>query len=74
MQVQSIRFKRNKYTRKEAYEKTKEMGFKTNIKPNPQYLNWWAFRQIQPSKFNPDSFKTKKFENGDIMIIEGELL
>ena len=66
--IQSVRFKKSKYTYDEAKEAAKNMGFKTSVKPNPQYKNWHAFRQIQPSKFDKNSFyminhpKTKDIE------------
>ena len=56
MEVQTIRVAKT-VSKKEATEIVKKLGYKTNIKPNPQYLNFHSFRQIQPNKFIKDSFK-----------------
>ena len=58
MEVQSIRI--NKLiSKKEADEIVKKLGFKTNVKPNPQYKNYHSYRQIQPKEFKKDSFRMK---------------
>ena len=58
MEVQSIRI--NKLiSKKEADKIVKKLGFKTNIKPNPQYKNYHSYRQIQPKEFKKDSFRVK---------------
>jgi hypothetical protein len=73
MKIQSIRFNKKTYNLTEAKKKAKEMGFKINVTPNPQYVNWWAFRQIQPQKFRKKTIRTKKLDD-NIMLIIGELL
>ena len=70
--IQSVRLRKAKYTLSQAKEKVRKMGFKTDVKPNPQYIHWRAFRQIQPDKFKPNSFRTKII-NSDIHLIIGEL-
>lgn len=71
--VQAIRLSKNKYkTQKEAKEQAKKMDFKVSIKPNPQYANFWSFRQIQPEKFVKGSFRTKVV-NPNISLIVGRL-
>mgnify|MGYP003133209249 CR=1 FL=1 len=58
MEVQAIRV--NKLIpKKEADLMVKKLGFKTNIKPNPQYKNFHSYRQIQPKEFIKDSFRMK---------------
>jgi hypothetical protein len=58
MEVQAIRV--NKLiSKKEADLMVKKLGFKTNIKPNPQYKNYHSYRQIQPKEFIKDSFRMK---------------
>lgn len=71
--VQSVRFRKSKFNFIEAKKLAKDMGFKVGIKPNPQYLNWIAFRQIQPNKFEPNSFRVK-IVNKDIHLIVGNLI
>ena len=71
--IQSIRFRKSKFNFNEAKKIAKDMGFKVGIKPNPQYLNWIAFRQIQPNKFKPNSFRVK-IVNKDIYLIVGDLI
>jgi len=72
MDVQSIRFEKKHFNKKEAEIKAKSLNYKTNIKPNPQYKNWIAYRQIQPELFEPKSYRTKKISKG-IMLILGKL-
>jgi len=58
MEIQAIRI--NKIIpKKEADEMVRQMGFKTNVKPNPQYKNYHSYRQIQPKEFIKDSFRMK---------------
>lgn len=71
--VQSVRFRKSKFTLHEAKKIAKDMGFKVSVSPNPQYLNWRAFRQIQPNKFKPNSFRVK-IVNKDIHLIVGDLI
>lgn len=72
--VQSIRFSKDKYkTLNEAKKEAKKRGYKISVKPNPQYLNYYAFRQIQPSLFIKDSFRVKKIDNGAVLLILGKL-
>ena len=71
--VQAIRLSKKKYkTQKEAKEQALKMNYKVSIKPNPQYKNYWSFRQIQPNKFNQDSFRYKVI-NPNISLIVGKL-
>lgn len=73
MEVQTIRVAKT-VSKKEATEIVKKLGYKTNIKPNPQYLNFHSFRQIQPNKFIKDSFKYKELKkNPKIFLIIGKL-
>jgi len=68
--IQSVRVNK-KFTKKQADEKIKKLGFKTNVKPNPQYKNFHSYRQIQPEKFKKGSFRVKK--QGDLLFILGQL-
>ena len=74
MEVQSIRI--NKLiSKKEADKIVKNLGFKTNVKPNPQYKNFHSYRQIQPKEFIKDSFRVKtlkrKGQTKLIMVVVG---
>ena len=58
MEIQAIRI--NKIVPKDQADKmVKDLGFKTNVKPNPQYKNFHSYRQIQPKEFKKDSFRVK---------------
>jgi len=71
--IQSIRFSKAKYTLKEAKTKAKEGNFKVNVKPNPQYKNWYSFRQRQPSAYDTSTFRIVK-PNPDIILVIGKEL
>lgn len=73
--VQSVRFAKTKYkTFADAQKKAKSMGFKSSgVKNNVQYANWHSFRQIQPEKFQPMSFRMKKVDSGNILFVLGKL-
>jgi hypothetical protein len=58
MEIQAIRISKI-IPKKEADEMVRQMGFKTNVKPNPQYKNYHSYRQIQPKEFIKDSFRMK---------------
>ncbi len=70
--IQSVRVAKSAYTLKEAQARVEKMGFKLGVRPNPQYKNWRAFRQLQPEKFKPNSFRTKII-NKHIHLIIGDL-
>ena len=67
--LQSIRFNKTEWTKVKAIDWLRKNNFKTSVKPNPQYKNYIAFRQVQPEKFYKDSFRTKKLKNGIMMIV-----
>ena len=58
MDVQSVRVSKE-VSKKEADEIVKRLGFKINVKPNPQYKNFHSYRQVQPEKFKKESFRIK---------------
>ena len=68
MVLQSIRFNKKNWSKKDATENVKKQKLKVSVKPNPQYKNFHAFRQIQPNKFDKNSFRTEKKNNGIILI------
>lgn len=71
--VQAVRLSKKKFkTQKDAKEQAKKMNFKVSVRPNPQYANFWSFRQIQPEKFVKSSFRTKVV-NPNISLIVGKL-
>jgi hypothetical protein len=72
MKLQSIRFDKKQYSFKEAKEHAKKLGLKVGVKPNPQYKNYHAFRQLQPREFIKGSFRTEK-KRGGILLIIGKL-
>ena len=67
MPIQSVRFLKSKWTQKHAKDWVKHHGYKTSVKPNPQYKNHWAFRQVQPEKLK--HYHTKQLSNGVSLII-----
>jgi len=69
--VQSIRFNKAKYTLQEAKAKAKELKYKVNVKPNPQYKNFHSFRQRQPSVYDTSTFRIIK-PNPDIILVIGK--
>ncbi len=69
--VQSVRISK-RLSKKEADQVAKKMKIKLNVKPNPQYKNFHAYRQIQPEKFKKGSYRMKKL-NKDVMLVLGEL-
>ena len=71
MEVQTIRISKD-IPKRQANSIIKKMGFKINVKPNPQYKNFHSYRQIQPNKFIKDSFRVKKI-NKDMFMIVGKL-
>tara|TARA_A100001391_G_C4982678_1_gene255765 strand:- start:291 stop:512 length:222 start_codon:yes stop_codon:yes gene_type:complete len=71
MEVQTIRISKE-IPKRQANAIIKKMGFKINVKPNPQYKNFHSYRQIQPNKFIKDSFRVKKI-NKDMFMIVGKL-
>ena len=71
MEVQTIRVSKI-FPKKEADSMVKKMGFKLNVKPNPQYKNYHSYRQIQPQRFIKSSFRVKPIKKG-IYIIVGKL-
>ena len=73
LSVQSVRISK-KINKKDANEKVIKMGYKAtppDPKKNPQYKNFHSYRQIDPSKFVPNSFRVKK--QGDTLLILGFL-
>tara|TARA_R100001460_G_scaffold27345_1_gene55114 strand:+ start:463 stop:690 length:228 start_codon:yes stop_codon:yes gene_type:complete len=71
LEVQTIRVSKT-IPKKQADLMVKKMGFKLNVKPNPQYKNFHSYRQIQPSRFIRNSFRAKKI-NKDMFMIVGKL-
>ncbi len=73
LSVQSVRISK-KISKERADEMVRKMGFKAT-KPdpikNPQYKNYHSYRQLQPAKFVPKSFRVKK--QGDTLLILGFL-
>lgn len=68
MEVQTIRVSKS-VPKKEADMIVKKMGFKLNVKPNPQYKNFHSYRQIQPERFIKSSFRVKPIKKGIYMIV-----
>lgn len=71
LSIQSVRISK-KLSKKEADEIAKKMKLKMDVKPNPQYKNYHAYRQIQPEKFKKGSYRMKKLNN-NVMLVLGEL-
>lgn len=68
MEVQTIRVTKT-IPKKEADAIVKKMGFKLNVKPNPQYKNFHSYRQMQPERFIKSSFRVKPIKKGIYMIV-----
>jgi len=72
MTIQSVLFKKSVYkTRGSAVKWLLKNGYKSSIKPdpNPESLNFWRYRQIQPTKFKKNSFHTTKHNNSIYFVI-----
>ncbi len=75
MSVQAIRLKKRNFTLVEARNKVNSMGYSSTYmgkSPFTQTENEWRFRQVAPSKFDSDSFRTKRLKGG-INLILGKL-
>jgi hypothetical protein len=71
--IQSVRINK-KIPKTEANRMIKEMGYKVtppDKKNNPQYSNYHSYRQLDPNRFVPNSFRIKKL--GDILFVLGLL-
>lgn len=75
LSVQAVRFKKKDFTLVEARNKVNAMGYSSTYRgksPFTQTDNEWRFRILAPSKFDPDSFRTKRLKGG-INLILGKL-
>lgn len=71
--IQSVRINK-KIPKAEANAMIKKMGYKVtppDKKNNPQYTNFHSYRQLDPRKFVPKSFRIKK--QGDTLFVLGFL-
>jgi hypothetical protein len=78
MIVQSIVIPKNKYTFTQAEKLVEKMGYNPKYKNKNvkeysagQTKNYYRFRQLPPTQFIKDSFRTKKIN--DIFLIVGDL-
>ena len=70
--VQSVILSKRHYpSREEAAAWVREHGLKDHIHPdpNPDSLNYHRFRQVQPSKFVPDTFRTRQIGAGVSLVL-----
>ena len=74
--VQSVVLPKDKFNLEKAELKVKNLGYKPkymNKRVNEykagQTINFWRFRQISPLKFEKDSFRMKKIDNGGFLVI-----
>ncbi len=72
--VQSVIIPKSKFTEKEANEWIKHNNYTDKGKRIKNYksTNYYRFRQLPPSHFEKNSFRTKKLKNG-IDLIMGKL-
>ncbi len=70
MQVQTILFSKRFYTLSKAKSWLSHHGYKTDVDIKP---NHFRFRQVDPSDFIQESFRTKTFDKG-ISIVIGKLI
>jgi|TARA_B100000427_G_scaffold312840_1_gene304680 hypothetical protein len=69
--VQSVIIPKSKFSEKEANDWIKKNNYSdkgTKIK-NYSSTNYYRFRQLPPSHFEKNSFRTKKLKNGVDLII-----
>jgi len=76
--IQSVRIRKTK-TLEEAEKMVKQMGYKTlyrgkrtNQLVKGESKDWWRFRQVAPTKYDPKSFRTKVI-NKNVELIIGKL-
>ena len=68
--IQSVRFLKKRWTKAEARVWLIQHGYNPRYKgDNPQYKNWHAFRQIDPTSVG--RMYTKKSGGGDILFVVG---
>jgi len=68
--IQSVRFLKKKWSKSEARVWLLQHGFNPKYKgDNPQYKNFHAFRQIDPS--TAGRMYTKKSKDGSILFVVG---
>ena len=74
--VQSVVLPKDKFNLENAELKVEELGYKTkymNKRVNEykagETINFWRFRQMSPLKFEKDSFRMKKLDNGGFLVI-----
>jgi len=74
MNVQSVRVSKS-VSKKEANEIVRKLGYKVSgVKPNPQYVNYHSYRQIQPKEFFRQSFRMKIIKsNPKVFLVVGKL-
>lgn len=73
--IQTIRISRD-ITRLKASQIIRDMGYKATPQGpnNPQYKNYWSFRQRNPKDFIKSTFRTKMImKKPEIYLIMGKL-
>tara|TARA_R110001592_G_scaffold91079_2_gene267031 strand:+ start:269 stop:514 length:246 start_codon:yes stop_codon:yes gene_type:complete len=78
MEIQSVIIPKKNYTYEEAEKKVEKLGYRPtyrgkNVKEYNagQTTNFYRFRQKPPSRFDKDSFRTKRIN--DIYLVVGKL-
>jgi hypothetical protein len=73
--VQSVVIPKKSYTLEDAEKKVLKLGYKdkyTGKRVNQykagQTINFWRFRQINPNKFDKDTFRVKKINDINLII------
>jgi len=70
MEVQSVLFKKNKYSKKKAEKWLIDNNFKVKKVDTTTTLH--RYRQLEPSLFHKDSYKIKSFKGKDIQVVIGK--
>ena len=66
MEVQSVLFKKDKYTKKKAEKWLKENDFK--VKKVDTTPTLYRYRQLEPSLFHKDKYKIKSLEGSNTVL------
>ena len=69
MEVQSVLFRKDKFTKKKAEKWLKENDYK--VKKVDTTPTLYRYRQLEPSLFHKDKYKIKSFKGKDIQAVIG---
>tara|TARA_R110000824_G_C14947788_1_gene650577 strand:+ start:432 stop:662 length:231 start_codon:yes stop_codon:yes gene_type:complete len=70
MEVQSVLFRKDKFTKKKAEKWLKDNNFKVKKVDTTTTLH--RYRQLEPTLFHKDSYKIKSFKGKEIQAVIGK--